>query len=227
MKTRHFAFFAVLAAIAIAAAGCSVFDVVGKTAITTFQTLTDRMKADIALDAAANRWVLASPGGQTFEWSVDFSGPGPDFRLSFDAGPYLEAGLDPARLSPERYAFDPASRRLSLGFEIGADSFTYSLPPAPLDTFRKIVQTHRSIIGYHSALDHYGIALGDGNMFEWAKDMASNDKDMVFVLDPQPLIGAGVDPSKIRDWVFAKVPVKDASGRTVEVDKFLKPFDLR
>jgi len=227
MKTRHFAFFAVLAAIAIAAAGCSVFDVVGKTAITTFQTLTDRMKADIALDAAANRWVLASPGGQTFEWSLDFSGPGPDFRLSFDAGPYLEAGLDPARLSPERYAFDPASRRLSLGFEIGADSFTYSLPPAPLDTFRKIVQTHRSIIGYHSALDHYGIALGDGNMFEWAKDLVRNDKDMVFVLNPQPLIAAGVDPSKLRDWLFAKVPVKDASGRKVDVDKFLKPFDLR
>jgi hypothetical protein len=227
MKTRHFAFFTVLAAIAIAAAGCSVFDVVGKTAITTFQTLAERMRADIMLDAAADRWVLTSPGGQTFEWSLDFSGRGPDFRLSLDAGPYLEAGLDPAKLSPERYAFDPASGRLSLVFEAGSDNFAYAAAPAPLDTFRKIVQTHRPIIGYHSALDHYGIALGDGNMFEWAKDMAKNDKDIVFVLNPQPLIAAGVDPAKIRDWVFAKVPVKDASGRTVEVDKFLKPFDLR
>jgi hypothetical protein len=227
MKTRHFAFFTILAAIAIAAAGCSVFDVVGKTAITTFQTLTERMGADIMLDAAADRWVLTSPGGQTFEWSLDFSGQGPDFRLSFDAGPYLEAGLDPAKLPPERYAFDPASGRLSLVFQAGSDSFAYSARPTPLDTFRKIVQTHRPIIGYHSALDHYGIALGDGNMFEWAKDMARNDKDVVFVLNPQPLIAAGVAPAKIRDWVFAKVPVKDASGRTVDVDKFLKPYDLQ
>jgi len=227
MKTRHFAFFTILAAIAIAAAGCSVFDVVGKTAITTFQTLTERMGADIMLDAAADRWVLTSPGGQTFEWSLDFSGQGPDFRLSFDAGPYLEAGLDPAKLPPERYAFDPASGRLSLVFQAGSDSFAYSARPTPLDTFRKIVQTHRPIIGYQSALDHSGIALGDGNMFEWAKDMARNDKDIVFVLNPQPLIAAGVAPAKIRDWVFAKVPVKDASGRTVDVDKFLKPYDLQ
>ncbi len=85
---------------------------------------------------------------------------------------------------------------------------------------------YRPMIGYHAALDHYGIGLGDGNMFEWAKDMATNDKDIVFVLNPEPLVAAGVDPSRIDGWLFARIPVKDASGKTVDVDKFVKPYNL-
>jgi hypothetical protein len=88
------------------------------------------------------------------------------------------------------------------------------------------VEKYRPMIGYHAPLDHYGIGLGEGNMFEWAKDMAKNDKDLVFVLNPEPLIQAGVDPAKIEGWVFARVPVKDPSGKSIEVDKFLKPYDL-
>jgi hypothetical protein len=64
-------------------------------------------------------------------------------------------------------------------------------------------------------------------MFEWAKDMGTNDKDMVFVLNPEPFIAAGVDPGKIAGWAFAKVTVDDENGKPIEVDKILKPFDLR
>ena len=110
---------------------------------------------------------------------------------------------------------------------MGRDPFTYKGAATPLETFKKIVQTHRPIIGYHAALDHYGIALGDGNMFEWAKDMAKNDKDIVFVLNPEPLLAAGVDPAGITGWIFTKIPVEDKAGKTVEVDKFVKPYDLR
>jgi len=109
---------------------------------------------------------------------------------------------------------------------VGTDAFTYRGAPAPLDTFKEIVRTHRPIIGYHVALDHYGIALGDGNMFEWAKDMSKNDKDMVFVLNPEPLKAAGVDAGKITGWIFTKIPVKDGAGKTVDVDKFVKPYNL-
>jgi hypothetical protein len=56
--------------------------------------------------------------------------------------------------------------------------------------------------------------------------MAANDKDIVFVLNPEPFINAGLDPARIDGWVFAKVTVDDANGKPVEVDKILKPFDL-
>ncbi len=226
MKLRVTLATVVILMAALLLAGCSSLDVVGRTAVTTFEKLMSVEKEKVAFDQGEGRWVLDSPGGERFEWSADFSGAGPDFRVSLDAAPYLEAGLDPARLPAERYLFDAAAKTLTLVFETGGEKFTYSGSPDPLATFRKIVETHRLIIGYHAALDHYGIALGDGNMFEWAKDMVKNDKDLVFVLNPEPLIQAGVDPAKIQGWAFAKVPVKDAAGKDVQVDKFLKPYNL-
>jgi hypothetical protein len=56
--------------------------------------------------------------------------------------------------------------------------------------------------------------------------MAANDKDIVFVLNPDPWIAAGVDPNAVDGWAFAKVMV-DVEGKPAEVDKILKPFDLK
>ena len=66
---------------------------------------------------------------------------------TFGAGPSVSAGLDPAKLPPERYAFDASAGTLTLSFEVGADSFTYRGAPTPLDTFKKIVASYRPIIG--------------------------------------------------------------------------------
>ena len=93
----------------------------------------------------------------------------------------------------------------------------------PLDAYKTIVSRRPDVIGYHIALDHYGVEVGGGNMFEWAKTLSKNDKDIVFVLDPQPLITAGVNPEAVEGWFFAKVSVM-SGGKKVEVDKFLKPF---
>jgi hypothetical protein len=227
MKTGIIGTVGALAAAALMLAGCSRLDVVGNTAVTTFATLMETEAGNVTRDTETGRWVLVSPGGERFEWSPDFSAPGPGFRMSFDAAPFLDAGLDPAKLSVDRYSYDSSSKTLSLNFLVGREAFSYKSTPGPLDAFREIVRTHRPIIGYHAALDHYGIALGDGNMFEWAKDMMTNDKDMVFVLNPEPFKAAGVDPARITGWAFARIPVKDAAGRTVDVDKFVKPYNLK
>jgi len=227
MSARRPVTFLLLAAAAFLLASCSAVDVVGRTAITTFQALLDATSGSVALDGAANRWMLTSKGGERFSWSADFAGTASDFQISFDARPFLDAGLDTSKLPAERYSFDAASGTLTLSFEAGGERFTYAGVATPLETFRKIVAAYRPIIGYHAALDHYGIALGDGNMFEWAKDMAKNDKDIVFVLNPGPLEAAGVDPARITGWIFAKIPVKDATGKTVDVDKFVKPYNLK
>jgi hypothetical protein len=227
MNARRLVPLLLLAAAGIVLASCSALDVVGSTAISTFRTLLDTTPGSVALDIATNRWVLTSQGGERFEWSADFSGMAPNFRISFDATPFLTAGLDASKLPSERYSFDAASKNLTLSFDAGREKFTYTGAPTPLETFKKIVNAHRAIIGYHAALDHYGIALGDGNMFEWAKDMAKNDKDIVFVLNPEPFTAAGVDPARITGWIFTKIPVKDKSGKTVDVDKFVKPYNLK
>jgi hypothetical protein len=217
---------AVLAALG-SLAGCSALDVVGKTAVTSFESFLTAVPDGPGLDASSGRFYVRSPGGERFEWSSDFSGGGPDFLVSFDATPFLEAGLRPERLPPERYSLDPAAQRLSLAFEAGGERFAYRDGPSPLEGFRKIARAYRPLVGYHQALDHYGLALGDGNMFEWAKDLSANDKDMVFALDPGPLLAAGVEPAAVRGWLFAKVEVMDSAGAKTQVDKFLKPYELR
>lgn len=205
---------------------CDQIDVIGKTAVTSFDSLTNKLGDQVSFDESKSSWVLVSPTGEKLEISKDFSTDGPDAIVEFDGTPFINAGLDVLKLPGDQYIYDAASGRISMPYEFSQDEFTYPGEASVTDTFKKIVDTNRKIIGYHAQLDHYGIALGNGNMFEWAKDMEKNDKDMVFVLNPQPLIDAGVDTAKVEGWVFGKVKVDNGKGKMEEVDKFLKPFDL-
>jgi hypothetical protein len=144
--------------------------------------------------------------------------------LEFNAGPFITAGLDPAKLPDTIAVYDG---KIMLGTKLGEEVLKYSGEVTPLASYEQIVKLKRTAIGYHGALDHYGVNLSGGNLFEWAKDMATNDKDIVFVLNPEPFIKAGVDPNKIEGWAFAKVTVDDENGKPIEVDKILKPFDLQ
>jgi len=51
------------------------------------------------------------------------------------------------------------------------------------------------------------------------------NKDIVFVLNPEPLIAAGVNAERVNGWVYAQVKV-DIKGKKTDVWKFLKAFDL-
>jgi hypothetical protein len=144
--------------------------------------------------------------------------------IVFDAAPFIAAGLDPAKL-PE--AITVAAGNIVVGTKLGDEELRYPGEPTPIASYEQIVNLKRDRVGYHGAMDHYGVNLGDGHMFEWAKDPDKNDKDIVFVLNPEPFINAGLDPRITAGWVYAKVPVDDEKGRPVEVDKLLKPFDLR
>ncbi|MDR1287899.1 MAG: hypothetical protein LBK08_09855, partial [Treponema sp.] len=168
---------------------------------------------------------LAAPDGTArFIWSRNYAeSPLHDVMLEFDAAPFIAAGLDPEQL-PENFAFYEGM--IMVGTKLGQETLRYSGEVTPLASYEQIVKLKRSAIGYHGALDHYGVNLGDGNLFEWAKDMGTNDKDMVFVLNPEPFINAGLDPARVDGWVFTKVTVDDANGKPVEVDKILKPFNL-
>jgi hypothetical protein len=158
--------------------------------------------------------------------------------LELDAEPFLNAGLDPNKL-PNNYAYYEAGmsgmsgdKMLMVGTKLG-ESDKVSGTPTALSSYELIVNKYRDSINYHTTLDHYGVKLGDGNMFEWAKDMKTNgydnsnqDKDIVFVLNPEPLIAAGVNPEKVEGWVYTQVPIEE-NGKTIQVWKFLKPFDLK
>ncbi|GHU02644.1 hypothetical protein FACS1894147_04980 [Spirochaetia bacterium] len=194
---------------------CDGLDVVASGSVKSFDNLLKAAPQTVIQGEMSGNWTIASPDGAAW-FSMD------EMMLVLDIKPFIDAGLNPSKL-PEEVTYN--DHRIYAGAVSGNNKF--SGKDSALATYEEIVKRYRSSIGYHAALDHYGVSIGNGNLFEWAKDMDTNDKDMVFVLNPEPFIEAGVDPNKVEGWVFGKVTVDDANGKPIEVDKLLKPFDIR
>lgn len=203
---------------------CGKLDVIGSQSEKSFEAVVNSVPDKVSEDSNFGGWSLRSLDGEArFLWSKDFSKTTTyDVMLEVNAQPFLDAGLDASKLPEGMLVGD----KIIVGKDLGNENLTYVGEATPLDSYKKLVKHYRDNISYHAALDHYGVVLGNGNMFEWAKDMKTNDKDIVFALNPQPFIDAGVDPSAVKGWVFAKVEVMDENGKKIQVDKFLKPFDV-
>jgi hypothetical protein len=207
-------------------------DVIGKGSEKSFEAILNILPDAIKADETNAGWSLEAPDKSVrFIWSEDYKkSPVYDVMLEFDAKPFIDAGLDESKL-PDRYIRDDES--LIIGSKLSKEGQSSDNGANAISAYEQIEVYNPSIINYHSAMDHYGLKLGDGNMFEWAQNMETNtitnkdqDKDIVFVLNPEPLLAAGVDPQKVDGWVYATVPVMD-HGKTVEVYKFLKPFNIK
>jgi hypothetical protein len=237
MKTDWGKFMILTAALAgaMSLAACSQLpdlDVVGRDSVASFEKILSAIPDRVTPDEAKGGWSIEAPSETArFIWSENYSAtPLYDVMLELDARPFIDAGLDISKL-PENYTID--GEMLLVGTDLGDDELTYEGDPAPLAAYEQLVDRYRDAIGYHTALDHYNIDLGGGNLFEWAKDFAVNsatkeaqDKDIVFVLNPEPFITAGVDPETVDGWVYAPVTV-DIGGKPAQVYKFLQPFDLQ
>jgi hypothetical protein len=211
----------------LAITACSKLDVVGNDSVRAFNDLLQNAPQLVSEDRANNGWAIAAPsGGVRFIWSKNFAeSPTFDVMLEFEAAPFIAAGLDPSRLPDNFILLD--DMYFAVGTKLGNEQLQYNGEVTPLDSYEQIVRLKRGSIGYHMQMDHYGINLGNGNMFEWAKNLATNNKDIVFALEPAPFIAAGTDPTKIEGWAFAKVTVDNANGKPVQVDKILSFFDLK
>ncbi|MDR2779710.1 MAG: hypothetical protein LBB28_01130 [Synergistaceae bacterium] len=204
-------------------------DLVGRAAITSFNEMLGALEFPPAADEMDKVWVLTDPDGDAAFWWRREAKPDRmfDTYLCFDADPFVNAGLDLNKLPEHMKGMLEDRGKLMLGKKLSDKPLEYDGEITPLSSLEQIVKLDRESIGYHSALDHYGITVAEGSLFEWAKDMSKNDKDIVFVVDPKMFIDAGVDPAKVEGWTYAKVPLEDARGRKFEAEKFLKPFDLK
>jgi len=191
-----------------ALAGCGSLDVVQTDAARAF----GEVSAILAPSTNEIDWRIAAPDDSAaFHWN------GKAAYVTAAAKPLVDAGLDAAKLDPQRY-------RLS---ESGAELIVGDKPSASGDwgseagkQFADYVKNNRDKLGFHTAMNHYNVNVG-GAMFEWAKDLAANDKDIVFVLDPDPLVEAGLNPDAVDGWAYSEVETDDG-----KVWKLLKPFDL-
>ncbi len=215
-------------ALSLALSSCAnKTDIVAKFAASSFSSLTQALGSDAKIAADKSSWTILSPAGDKATFSADFS-TSRDAWLEFDIAPFLKAGLDlNVSIKADGVAYELSPDRLSLDFDMGNQPAGQAVLESADDGFANFIKFQRARVGYHAELDHYGIELGSGNMLEWAKNLSTNDKDLVFVLNPEPFIAAGVDPSKIEGWIYAPVKVKGDSGKMVSVFKFLRPFNIR
>jgi len=211
--------------IMLAITACSKLDVVGNDSVRAFNDLLQ--SAPQLVDEDEEGWYIIAPDNLVgFFWSKNFAESSTyDVMLLFAGAPFIAAGLDPSRLPDNFILLD--DNYIAVGTKLGNEILSYKGEVTPLASYEQIVRLKRGSIGYHGQMDHYGINLGNGNMFEWAKNLTTNDKDIVFMLDPAPFIAAGTDPTRIEGWAFAKVTVDDANGKPVQVDKILSSFDLK
>jgi hypothetical protein len=204
---------------------CQSPDVVARDSAASFGTLLAAIPDRITPDDNIGGYALEAPDGSArFLWSQDFSrGSVYDVWLETDIMPFVEAGLDTAKL-PEGVVHEGL---IIVGADFGKQPPGYPGEATAQKAFEQIVKYKRDSIKYNKAADQYSIDLGGGHMFEWAGKFAENDKDIVFVLNPQPFTAAGTDPNKIPGWTFAKVEKVDGKGNTVQADMLLKPFNIQ
>lgn len=197
---------------------CSATDVIGKNSKKSFDKIYETNIDDIGFVSNKNRFVFTLPTGETFEWSKDFKDNKEDIVFEVDAKPFLDAGLN-VNILPDYITLKDG--KLIFKFDLSDRSIKYNDKDGG-KTFEDIIDKHRDLLGYHEELEHFGLKLAEGYKIEWAKDMDTNDKDIVFILNPQALRELGVDVERVSGWTYTKMKEMDK-----EVELLLKPFDLK
>jgi hypothetical protein len=189
-------------------AGCASTDVVKREAQSSFEAVlaVDTVKTSIK-DGFAH---IIVADGYHFELSLNPQATNEDVIMGVMAMPFLDAGLDITKLPSNMRIKDDM---LLITFDGIKGSMTYDAK----GQMNSLLTNNRTLLGYHAELDHFGVALGD-HKFEWAKNMATNDKDVVFILSASVLRAAGVNVESVNGWVF-----KTMDG----MDLLLKPIDLK
>jgi len=207
---------ALLAAAAAIMAGCAL-DVIATGSVSALDMALGELSGNVTFDGDVLS--IASPDGDArFVLRKDWSGD-LDALLAVNADPLLAAGLDASRL-PEGYLLEDGT--LYVGRDLGDGALEGD---APLALYKALIARRPDALGFHAAMGHFGIDLG-GGMFEWAKNLGASDKDVVYVLNPDPLVTAGLDPEAVDGWVYAQIETMDAYGAKISAYKLLKPFDI-
>jgi hypothetical protein len=158
-------------------------------------------------------WALDAPDGSaSLLLFRDADSPSDyDLALVVEPMPFISAGLDPEALTAREAQDGAIPRRRALDKAPGAEDAT------PAGVYAALAENHGEILVAGQA--YFGLDLGDGNLFLWAKDFNAGDRDMIFALNPAPFTQAGVDPAALEGWELAPQPDGTA-------EKLLKPFEL-
>jgi len=184
--------------IGIALASCAELDVIAQKAPGSFA----RVMELAGLEDSGDRWE-AELSGRVSITIEKRRGPYA-LLVSFDAAPFLAAGFDQDSSGP--FALQGGSLELWSSVP-GAGGLK-----SPEEAIAAIARDERKRLGWHAALDHYGVDLAPGVMLEWARD-------------PAAIGGPDFRPGEVEGWIYADVEI-EREGRKSAVKRLLKPWSL-
>ncbi|MDD3341069.1 MAG: hypothetical protein PHN72_02570 [Bacilli bacterium] len=197
-------------------------DTIGNDSVKAFQKVANASENSVITDTQKNHFILTTKDKETqFIWSKDIKkNESYSIKMAFSLEPFEKAGLDIEKLPSKTIQ----NNKIVIERTFKAKTSLEESKTAT-NSYKNIMELNRESIKYHESLDHYGIDFMNGNMLEWARDIEKNDKDLVFVLNPEPFIKAGVNVNQIEGWSYTKVSHMD-HGKTVKVYKLIKSFSL-
>ena len=206
-------------------ASCQGLDVIGNDSISAFEEMLNYYENNISYNSNYNTFELVSPDNSTIlGWCADYSvGYQNGLIISVDASVFLKAGLNESKL-PDNIIID--DDRLIFGVNYNFVQISSTELQMPLQAYKLILGENRYNLSFHSMGDHFSLKVGEGNSFEWAKDMLSNESDIVFMLDPQILTNADADITKIQGWELRTISVHSRMTM-IQTEKLVKSFNIK
>lgn len=202
-------------------------DLIEKLSVKSFARVIDTIPNNIKQDDEAGVYILTSPDKEAqLIWSNNYvKNDIYNIMIKLDLKPFVDAGIDITKLNGVDGITVIDNSILISGTVENKNEYKNGLNA--IDSFEQILKNKRENLNYHSSLDHFGITVGNGNAFEWAQNINKNDKDIVFAINPEPFLNAGVNPDNINGWIYTNVKTMDNNGKNIEITRFLKVFDVK
>lgn len=219
--------------IVLSLAACGNKDVeenITEKGINAFNEIVETYPDKKGFHDAMQHWGFEVESGEKFEWSNDMSANKADFAMVVQAEPLINAGLDVEKLDKNVWLFEEAGKD-SMGMEQPAllilpydISDTKTTSTESDESMQALLAADNDNLIYHEDQQHYVLNLGGTNEVIWTEELGLNDSDMVFVLDAESLIAAGLDIDKLEGsgWVF-----KEASDKDKTPDQIIKTYSLK
>jgi hypothetical protein len=208
---KNFLPFVLVITIFVTFSGCERLDVVANYAVKSFSELSSTVPGGVVKENAGHT-IYSPDRTESFIY-------GDNILLSFDLVPFINAGLNSNSLNG--YIFIIEKRLIIRANISGSDSIS------AITAFEETLRKNRKNLSYHMDHDVFEFELGSGNSFRWAKDLRSNIRDMVFVLNPASLVPMGIDTEKLAGWRLTDVPVRDSNGKMTTAQRLLKFFNIK
>lgn len=237
MKIKKIMMTALAVILVVTASGCQrskTGDVNSDNALKSFSAILKEYPSQKGYHEALNHWGFKLPTGEKFEWSSDMSANKADFAVVMLADPLVEAGLDIEKLDKNEWLYEPAGKddmgenlpnRLIKPYDVSDKKV---ITDGSEDSFKKLLKEDNSLIKYNEDQKQYRLLLGNGNEVQWTQELGINNADMIFVIEAQPLIDAGLDVDKLEGsgWSF-----REASDNNTYIgdnpNQLVKEFDIK